>query len=160
MTKKTKLEEFLNMPWHFCVERSEWEGEDGYWAWVSELPNCSTFGATQSEALSAVAEMLPAYLKATLRSNAAIPTPAARAAEADEVGGTIVLRLPKSLHLGLKHAAETEHTSLNQFALYALTKSVYQTTAPQAKRRVRGRTLEKKPARSNTKSKTRKNTSA
>lgn len=121
------------MPWHFCVEPSEWEGEKGYWAWVSELPNCSTFGRSQAEALSAVARLLPTYIKTAIRSNAVIPTPTNREAEADKVGGKIVLRLPKSLHLGLKQAADKENTSLNQFALYALTKVVCQTTAPAAR---------------------------
>lgn len=134
MRKNMNLDQYLSMSWHFSIKPSEWEGEKGYWAWVSELPNCSTFGATQSEALSTVAQLLPAYLKAAIESNSSIPTPEGRELEADEVGGTIVLRLPKSLHLGLKHAAQTENTSLNQFALYALTKMVYQTTMPDTMR--------------------------
>ncbi|HEY9870924.1 MAG TPA: type II toxin-antitoxin system HicB family antitoxin [Candidatus Obscuribacterales bacterium] len=133
--KRTKsLDEYLNMTWHFSVHPSEWEGEKGYCAWVSELPNCSSFGRTQSEALAAVAQLLPAYLKAALESKADIEAPEGREPEAEDVGGTIVLRLPKSLHLGLKHAARTESTSLNQFALFALTKMVYQTTRPAALR--------------------------
>lgn len=128
------LDEYLSMSWHFSIQPSEWEGEKGYWAWVSELPNCSTFGRTQSEALSAGAQLLPAYLKAAIESDSGIPTPEGLEPEAEEVGGTIVLRLPKSLHLGLKHAARTENTSLNQFALFALTKMVYQTTRPAALR--------------------------
>lgn len=131
MSGEMNLDEYLGMSWHFSVQRSEWEGQLGYWAWVSELPNCSTFGGTQSEALSAVVQLLPAYLKAAIESNVFIPTPESREPEADDVGGTIVLRLPKSLHLGLKHAARAENTSLNQFALYALTKMVYQTTRPE-----------------------------
>jgi antitoxin HicB len=130
MSKKRNLEQYLTMSWHFSVASSKWEGATGYWAWVSELPNCSTFGTTQADALSAVATMLPAYLSAALESNVAIPTPEGRDPDADEAGGTIVLRVPKSLHIGLKHAAQAEKTSLNQFALYALTKMVCQTTAP------------------------------
>ncbi len=77
-----------------------------------------------------MAQLLPAHLKAAIESNASIPMPESREPEAEDVGGTIVLRVPKSLHLGLKHAAQTEKTSLNQFALFALTKMVYQTTRP------------------------------
>jgi len=66
------------MPWHFSIIPSEWEGEKGYWAWVSELPNCSTFVHTQSEALSAVVELLPIYLKAALEAAADIPAPETR----------------------------------------------------------------------------------
>jgi predicted RNase H-like HicB family nuclease len=127
---KNKVSEYLAMSWHFSASASEWEGEKGYWAWVSELPNCSTFASTQSQALSTVAEMLPTYLNAAIESNAIIPVPEGRDPEADDAGGTIVLRVPKSLHIGLKYAAQAENTSLNQFALYALTKAVYQTTAP------------------------------
>src|SRR5207253_318380 len=71
-------------------------------------------------------------LQAALASNVNVPTPDSRDPEADEAGGTIVLRIPKSLHIGLKHAAQAEKTSLNQFALYALTKMVCQTTTPAA----------------------------
>ena len=149
MSKKMNLDEYLSMSWHFSIQPSEWEGEPGYWAWVSEVPNCSTFGSTQSAALSAVAELLPAYLKAAIESHAAIPTPAVCEPGIDEVGGTIVLRLPKSLHLGLKHAAQTENTSLNQFALYALTKMVYQTTMPDVMRS----TTKKRPGKKKTVSK-------
>jgi antitoxin HicB len=130
MSNKIDLEEYLAMSWHYSVEPSAWEGEKGYWAWVSELPNCSTFASTQSKALSTVAELLPLYLKAALASGATVPTPESRDPDADQAGGTIVLRIPKSLHMGLKRAAQTEHTSLNQFALYALTKVVCQTTFP------------------------------
>lgn len=151
MSKKIDLDEYLKLSWHFAVESSEWEGEEGYWAWVSELPNCSTFAPTQSGALAAVSKLLPSYLKAALESGATIPTPTSRDPEADDVGGTIVLRLPKSLHIGLKHAAQTENTSLNQFALYALTKMVYQTNAPeslkQKSRTSTGKTTAKKEIR-------------
>jgi predicted RNase H-like HicB family nuclease len=127
---KSNLDKYLDMSWHFSATPSEWEGQKGYWAWVSELPDCSTFAPTQSEALSIVAELLPVYLTAALESHADIPVPEGRDPDADSAGGTIVLRIPKSLHIGLKHAAAAEKTSLNQFALYALTKVVYQTTAP------------------------------
>ena len=130
MKKKVNLGEYLNLAWHYSVTPSEWEGQKGYWAWVSELPNCSTFGATPAEALSAVAQLLPIYLKASLESNATVPVPESRDSGVDEAGGTIILRLPKSLHMGLKNAAKAEKTSLNQFALYALTKMVCQTTRP------------------------------
>jgi antitoxin HicB len=130
MTKRLGLKDYLEMPWHFAVEPSNWEGEKGYWAWVCELPNCSTFGRSPSDALTAVAQSLPVYLEAAIDSKSSIPIPLGHEPEIEEVGGTIVLRLPKSLHIGLKKAAETENTSLNQFALYALTKMVYQTTGP------------------------------
>jgi len=143
MSKKLNLEQYLNMSWHFSVASSKWEGEAGYWAWVSELPDCSTFGTTQASALSAVAKLLPAYLSAALESNVEIPTPEGRDPDADDAGGTIVLRVPKSLHIGLKHAAKAEKTSLNQFALYALTKMVCQTTAPSGAVASRGNAAKK-----------------
>lgn len=133
MKTQTELDHYLNLAWHYSVAPSNWEGQKGYWAWVSELPNCSTFAPTPAEALSAVAQLLPAYLKALLESKATVPLPDSRDIDASEAGGTIVLRIPKSLHLGLKNAAKAEKTSLNQFALYALTKMVCQTTVPTEK---------------------------
>lgn len=133
MKTQSELDQYLNLAWHYSVAPSDWEGQNGYWAWVSELPNCSTFAPTPAEALSAVAQLLPAYLKAALESRATVPLPESRDIDANEAGGTIVLRVPKSLHLGLKNAAKAEKTSLNQFALYALTKMVCQTTMPAEK---------------------------
>ncbi len=129
-TKKTRVQEYLNLPWHYSVEASDWEGEKGYWAWVSELPDCSTFDKSRVKALEAVANLLPEYLLAALESNANIPIPESGSVDAADLGGTIVLRIPKSLHLGIKQAAKAENTSLNQFALFALTKMVYQTNLP------------------------------
>lgn len=128
--KKTKLKEYLNLPWHYSVEASEWEGENVFWVWVFELPDCSTFDKSRVKALETVANLLPEYLEVALDSNSVIPIPEARSTESGDVGGTIVLRIPKSLHLGIKQAAKAENTSLNQFALFALTKAVYQTNFP------------------------------
>lgn len=128
--KKARVQEYLNLPWHYSVEASNWEGEKGYWAWVSELPDCSTFDKSRVKALEAVANLLPEYLLAALESNANIPIPESGSVDAADLGGTIVLRIPKSLHLGIKQAAKAENTSLNQFALFALTKMVYQTNLP------------------------------
>lgn len=128
--KKAKLKEYIDLPWHYSVAASEWEGEKGYWAWVSELPDCSTFGKSRLKALETVANLLPDYLAAALESNSPIPKPESRSLDASDAGGTIVLRIPKSLHLGIKQAAKAENTSLNQFALFALTKMVYQTNLP------------------------------
>jgi len=130
MHKQEKLNEYLEMPWHYSVAPSQWEGQNGYCAWVSELPDCSTFALTPAEALSMVAQLLPEYLKIALESQAVIPAPESRDAQSEDFGGTIVLRVPKSLHMGLKNAAKAEQTSLNQFALYALTRMVYQTNLP------------------------------
>jgi predicted RNase H-like HicB family nuclease len=78
MNKKLILQEYLNMPWHFAVKESDWEGEKGHWAWVSELPDCSTFGHTQAEALATVEDCLPIYLKAALDSKVVIDEPSSR----------------------------------------------------------------------------------
>jgi antitoxin HicB len=130
MSENSLLEDYLALPWHYSVAPSVWEGEAGYWACVCELPDCSTFAPTQEEALLAVAQSLPAYLAAALESKAEIPTPEKLGSAVDDLGGTIVLRLPKSLHLGLKNAALKENTSVNQFALYALTKAVCLANSP------------------------------
>ena len=42
--------------------------------------------------------------------------------ELDEYSGTLVLRIPRSLHKQLKEAAQMEGVSLNQYMLYKLAK--------------------------------------
>jgi predicted RNase H-like HicB family nuclease len=122
------IEEYLNMPWHYCTEASIWEGQKGYWISVAELPDCSTFSTTIEEGLSIMPLLLREYIKAALIAKSILPLP--KAAKDNNLSGKLLLRLPPSLHLGIKNAAKLENLSINQFALKALTEAVTKNAHP------------------------------
>jgi antitoxin HicB len=128
MKNRTQIDQYMNLPWHYCTEASEWEGEKGYWISVAELPDCSTFAVRLEEGLAAIPDLLREYLKVAIAANASIPIPenAAEPALVDK----ILLRVPMSLHLGVKNAAKRERTSINQFAVKALSEAVTRLVKP------------------------------
>lgn len=70
MNEKPDIDDLLERTWQYSVAPSEWEGQKGYYAWVTDMPARSAFASTQAEALSAVAHLLPTYLQAAAESNA------------------------------------------------------------------------------------------
>ena len=126
--KKTTVDQYLQLPWHYCTEASKWEGEDGYWVSVAELPDCSAFASSLEKGLVLIPRLLREYLTVALKSKATIPLP--EQAQETLLAGKLLLRLPASLHLGIKNAAKREGTSINQFALKALTEAVIHVAKP------------------------------
>jgi len=126
--KKNTVEQYLQLPWHYCTEASEWEGEKGYWVSVAELPDCSTFTNRLEDGLVLMPRLLKEYLAVALKSSAKIPLP--DQAQESILAGKLLLRLPASLHLGIKNAAKREGTSINQFAMKALAEAVIRVAKP------------------------------
>ena len=130
--KQIEIDRYMDLPWHYCTQASEWEGEKGYWVSVAELPDCSTFAVKLEEGLAAIPNLLREYLKVAISANAPIPTPENPVEPA--LVDKILLRVPMSLHMGVKNAAKQERTSINQFAVKALTEAVTKLVKPSAKR--------------------------
>ncbi len=132
MSKKNiEVDYYLNLPWHYSTEASNWEGEKGYWVAVAEIPECSTFAPTLEEGLQIIPNLLREYLKVAIVSGAQIPMPNDRSElDNEKPVDKILLRIPFSLHLGVKNAAKKEKTSINQFALKALTEAVTKVSRP------------------------------
>jgi hypothetical protein len=78
--------------------------------------------------IAAIPDLLREYLKVAISSNAAIPIPeqAVEPSRTDK----ILVRIPASLHIGVKNAAKRERTSVNQFAVKALTEAVTRIARP------------------------------
>src|SRR6202021_2343126 len=113
--KQIEIDRYMDLPWHYCTQASEWEGEKGYWVSVAELPDCSTFAVKLEEGLAAIPDLLREYLKVAISADAPIPTP--ESPDQPALVDKILLRVPLSLHLGVKNAAKRERTSINQFAV-------------------------------------------
>ncbi len=126
--RQMTINDYMSLPWHYSTEASEWEGEKGYWISVAELPDCSTFASKIEEGLARMPSLLREYLKASLASQANIPMP--ERSEDLSLAGNLSLRIPISLHMGVKNAAKLQKTSINQFAVKALTEAVTRTAKP------------------------------
>lgn len=113
MTKDLTYYLQLNYP----VKLTPISEEDGG-GWLAEiplLPGCMSDGETPEEALENVREAKEAWLKVALQRGQVVPEPQFDTDE--QYSGKFTLRLPKSLHRRLAHAAQEENVSLNQYVL-------------------------------------------
>ena len=102
--------------------RSEvfWSEEDeGYIATVPDLPGCSAFGDSKSEAVAELEDAISSWIMAAKAAGNAVPKPSVREAF-EERSGKVLLRMPKELHYNLVTEASLQGTSLNQYVCYLL----------------------------------------
>lgn len=91
--------------------------EDGGWIAVApELPGCSAFGKTDTQALKELDTAIDLWVETANSKKWRIPEPVA----GREPGGKILLRLPRELHHDYLSLASEEGVSLNQYMLYVL----------------------------------------
>jgi predicted RNase H-like HicB family nuclease len=101
-----------------------WSDEDaGFIARAPDLPGCSAWGSSASDALCELREAIVAWASAANSAGNPIPPPS-KPAVAEQVSGKILLRMPKQLHAGLARAADTEGVSLNHYVVYLLTRGL------------------------------------
>ncbi len=126
--RKMTIDDLISLPWHYSTEASVWEGQKGYWISVAELPDCATFATNLGEGMATIPSLLREYLKVALVSRAEISAP--ETSDDLTLAGNLSLRIPVSLHMGVKNAARLQKTSINQFAIKALTEAVTRTSKP------------------------------
>jgi len=92
-----------------------WSEEDaGFIAEAPDLPGCSAWGATESDAAREVQDAIAAWVQAAQAAGKSVPMPqVVRAIEA--YSGKFLVRVPRSLHARLARRAAQEGVSLNQF---------------------------------------------
>lgn len=98
-----------------------WSEEDeGYVAVVPDLPGCSAWGETETDAIREAHAAVSAWIEAATAAGRSVPEPTL---PLDEAGysGRFVLRVPRLLHADLARSAKREGVSLNQYLLYLLT---------------------------------------
>jgi predicted RNase H-like HicB family nuclease len=98
------------------------ERDSGYIAIAPDLPGCSAFGETQSEALKELEHAIGGWIAAALAAGETVPAPSPIPAPSAHSGKTL-LRMPASLHRRLAQEAEGEGVSLNQWLVSLLSAS-------------------------------------
>jgi antitoxin HicB len=99
------LEDYLDLPYGIALTR----GDTGWTARVVELEGCAAQGATAEEAAGAVRAAMADWIAAALAEGRAVPTPKSAASHS----GSLLVRMPPSLHAELARLADRERVSLN-----------------------------------------------
>lgn len=99
------------------IRRGAFEGEALFEARVREFPDLTEYAETHEEAYALVIDAIETLAAALEQEGRAVPPPIV---PPDDYSGRVTLRLPKSLHRALAHAAEDEGVSLNSLLVNLL----------------------------------------
>ena len=83
-----------------------------------EFDGCMSHGDTYEEAFENIQDAMKGWIETKLENGFSVPDPI----DDNSYSGKFVLRVPKSLHARLAFEAEQEGVSLNQYALYRLSR--------------------------------------
>lgn len=112
------INEYMEQPYNYIIRKINDESGEYYYARVLELDGCQSDGDTFDEAYENLREAMRGYIQTKLDNGFDIPQPLA----SEAYSGKFVVRVPKSLHQALVIEAEREGVSLNQYALYKLSR--------------------------------------
>lgn len=112
------VEYYMNLPYNYIVQPVTDESGSYFYARVLELDGCQSTGETFEEAYENLREAMKGWIETKLEGGFDVPLPVGY----DDFSGKFVVRIPKSLHYRLSVEAEQEGVSLNQYALYKLSK--------------------------------------
>jgi predicted HicB family RNase H-like nuclease len=93
------------------VRKDVFDGEECFEARIAEFPDICEYGDSFDEAYNLAIDSIETSALLLQEQGKSIPTPII---PADNYSGRVTLRLPKSLHRALVHAADNEGISLNQ----------------------------------------------
>jgi predicted RNase H-like HicB family nuclease len=102
------LDFYLNLHYPVTIHP---DPDGGFVAEIEELPGCMTQGETLEEAFQAIEDARHGWIQIAYEDGQDIPLPR----DLEEYSGKILIRIPKSLHRDLSHAAKWEGVSLNQY---------------------------------------------
>ena len=112
------LEDYLKLPYTRVIQKMNDESGVYWYGRILEISGCQSDGETEEELLKNLDEVLALSLEVMLEDGDPIPIPITES----DFSGKFLLRLPKTLHYRLSQEAEKEGVSLNQYALYKLSR--------------------------------------
>lgn len=113
-----KVKDYMELPYNFIIQPVNDESGFYFYARVLELDGCQSTGETFEEAYENIKEAMEGWIEAKLENGFEIPLPVGY----NDFSGKFIVRIPKSLHYKLSVEAEQEGVSLNQYALYKLSR--------------------------------------
>ena len=120
---RRSLDDYLTQPYTITVARN---GAGGWVASVDELPGCTARENTREKATEGVRAAMREWIMTALAEGREIPP----ARGQQTFSGRLLLRMPPELHGELSAAAEREGSSLNQFIVATLGRSLEPGQAP------------------------------
>jgi predicted RNase H-like HicB family nuclease len=112
------IKEYMELPYNYIVQPIKDESGIYFYGKVLELDGCQSTGETFEEAYKNLREAMEFWIETKLEGGFEVPLPVGY----ENYSGKFVVRIPKSLHYKLAIEAEQEGISLNQYALYKLSK--------------------------------------
>jgi len=109
---------YMSLPYTYLIQPVSDESGHYFYGQVLELDGCQSHGDTFEEAFQSLQEAMEGWLEVKLEHGDVIPMPVSK----ENFSGKFILRIPKSLHKKLSIEAQREGVSLNQYALYKLSK--------------------------------------
>ncbi len=112
------VKDYLNLPYNYIIQPISDKSGFYYYAKVLEFDGCQSTGESFEEAYNNVKEAMEGWIETKLENGFEIPMPVGY----ESFSGKFVIRIPKSLHYKLAIEADQEGVSLNQYALYKLSR--------------------------------------
>lgn len=113
-----EVKDYMVLPYNYIVQPIKDESGEYFYARVLEFDGCQSTGETFEEAYENLKEAMEGWIETKLEAGLDIPLPVGY----DDFSGKFIVRIPKSLHYKLAVEAEQEGVSLNQYAVYKLSR--------------------------------------
>ena len=113
-----QVNDYIKLPYTRIIQEINDESGHYFYGRIMELDGCQSTGDTLDELYNNLNEALEGYIETKLENNLEIPRPTNQ----EDYSGKFIVRIPKSLHMRLELEAEREGVSLDQYALYKLTR--------------------------------------
>lgn len=120
MSENKSVSYYMSLPYNYLIQPISDESGNYFFGQVLELDGCQSHGDTFEEAFLNLQEAMEGWLEIKLEHGDVITEPTINVKET--YSGKFVLRIPKSLHKKLSIEAQKEGVSLNQYALYKLSR--------------------------------------
>ncbi len=112
------VKEYMALPYNYIIQPINDESGFYFYARILELDGCQSTGETFEEAYKNLREAMEGWIEAKMEGGFEIPLPVGY----EHFSGKFLVRIPKSLHYKLAVEAEQEGVSLNQYAVYKLSR--------------------------------------
>ena len=112
------VEYYMSLPYTTIIDAVNDEGGFYYVGRIMEFEGCISDGDTKEEALQSLNQAMELWIETKLANGFEVPEPIRETTATNK----FTLKLPRTLHQRLTAEAGLEGVSLNQYALYKLSK--------------------------------------